>query len=75
MYLRDHQAVLFCTQQVELERMADAAWLVDGCNVRHVECLAKVQLHWNHGSTTREASGAVERLSCRIYSVIIPESR
>lgn len=54
MYLRDHQAVLFCTQQVELKRMADAAWFVDGCNVRHVECLAKVQLHWSHGTTTRK---------------------
>jgi hypothetical protein len=35
--LRDYQAVLLGAQEVELERMADAAWLVDGCNVRHDE--------------------------------------
>jgi hypothetical protein len=66
LHLRDYQAVLFCAQQVELERMADAAWLVNGCNVRHFGCLAKVQLQWYHGATMREASVAVERLSSSV---------
>jgi hypothetical protein len=46
--------------------MADAAWLVNGCNVRHFGCLAKVQLQWYHGATMREASVAVERLSSSV---------
>lgn len=35
--LRDYQAVLLGAQEVELERMADAARPVDGCHVRHDE--------------------------------------
>lgn len=42
--LRDYQAVLLCTQEVELESMADAARPVNGCNVRHDEHLVNMKL-------------------------------
>jgi len=33
--LRDYEAILLRGEEVELERMPDAAWPVDGCNVSH----------------------------------------
>ncbi|KAH8640034.1 hypothetical protein IG631_02975 [Alternaria alternata] len=37
--LRDHEAVLLRGEEVELERMSNAAWPVDGCYVGHGEVL------------------------------------
>lgn len=44
MDLRDHEAVLVCSQEAELQRMADAARPMDGCNVGHVDGGGGVQL-------------------------------
>ena len=33
--LRDYEAILVLGEEVELERMPDAAWPVDRCNVSH----------------------------------------
>lgn len=73
--LRDHQAVLFCTQEVELESMADATRLVDGCEVRHDESSINVQLPSAFTAAVREANGVDRAAPCpRMYSVIIPEA-
>jgi hypothetical protein len=35
--LRDYEAILVWSEELELERMPDAARPVNGCNVSHVE--------------------------------------
>lgn len=35
--LRNYKAILLWGQEVEFERMADAAWAVDGCDISHGE--------------------------------------
>jgi hypothetical protein len=59
--LRDDQTVFILGQEVELQRMADAAWPVDGCNVRHVDFWCLLQPSLGNG---REMWVGVKQAHC-----------